>query len=90
MLVHEGRGRYLVGDEVFDAGSGDVVVLNVVGKFLPIPGGHPGPASFLVKIPQFGGAGVGQWTLLVPDGSGGWFTVCYEILTSGQIVIRYA
>jgi hypothetical protein len=70
--------------------EGDVIVLNVVGKFVPIPGGHPQDVTFTVKIQQFGGAGVGHWTLAVPDGSGGWFTVCFEILTSGQIVIRYA
>ena len=39
------------------------VTLNVVGKFLPIPGGHPVAAEFAVKIQQFGRAGVGHWTL---------------------------
>jgi hypothetical protein len=66
------------------------VSLNVTGKFVAIPGGHPQDVVFVVKIQKFGGAGVGHWTLAVPDGSGGWFTVCYETLTSGQIVIRYA
>jgi hypothetical protein len=65
--------------------EGTVVVLNVTGKFLPIPGGHPVDVSFTVKIQQFGGAGVGHWTLEV-----GGFIFCYEILTSGQIVIRWA
>jgi len=77
--------------------SGDLngtIVLNIIGKFHPIPGG-PGhllvrDLPFTVTIQQFGGAGVGRWTLAVPDGSGGWITVCYEILTSGQIVIRLA
>ncbi len=48
--------------------SGDLdgeITLNVVGKFLPLPGGHPTPAAFTVKIQQFGGAGVGHWTLEV-------------------------
>ena len=67
--------------------EGTVIVLNVSGKFLPIPGGHPGPASFTVKIQQFGGAGVGHWTL--EDTASG-FIFCYEILTSGQIVYRAA
>jgi hypothetical protein len=65
--------------------EGDVIVLNVVGKFVPIPGGHPQDVTFTVKIQQFGGAGVGHWTLE----SGGVIS-CYELLTSGQIVIRYA
>jgi hypothetical protein len=74
--------------------SGDldgVITLNVIGKFIPIPGGGHLLVSglpFRVTIQQFGGAGVGHWTLAVPDGSGGWFTVCYEIMTSGQIAIR--
>lgn len=66
--------------------SGDLggeVTLNVVGKFLPIPGGHPVAASFTVKIQDFGGAGVGHWTLEI-DG----VVVCIETLDSGQIVIR--
>ena len=66
-----------------------IIVLNIIGKFLPIPGGHPGPALFTVKIQQFGGAGVGRWTLEVPMPTGP-FIVCYEILTSGQIVYRPA
>ncbi len=76
--------------------SGDIhgaITLTVSGGgFVPIPGGRGFPVAvpFTVTIEQFGGAGVGRWTLAVPDGSGGWFTVCYELLTSGQIVIRYA
>jgi hypothetical protein len=65
--------------------EGDVVVLNVIGKLVPIPGGHPQARSFTVKIQQFGGAGVGHWTLEI-----GGTVFCVEILTSGQIVIRYA
>ena len=60
----------------------------VVGKFLPIPGGHPSYAEFAVKIQTFGGAGVGHWTLEVPDGAGGSVVVCIETLDSGQIVLR--
>ena len=67
--------------------EGDVVVLNVIGKLVPIPGGHPRARSFTVKIQQFGGAGVGHWTL---ERTATGFIVCVEILTSGQIVIRYA
>ena len=59
-------------------------------KFVPIPGGHPSNLPFQVTIQQFGGKGVGHWTAAIPDGFGGWFTVCFETLTSGQIVIRYA
>ena len=68
-----------------------VVSLSVVGKFLSIPGGHPVVAEFVVRIQQFGGAGVGHWTLEVGgtlDTAG--FIVCYEILTSGQIVARWS
>ncbi len=63
--------------------EGQVVVLNVTGKLVSIPGGHPVPVSFTVKIQQFGGAGVGRWTLEV-----GGTLFCVELLTSGQIVYR--
>ena len=66
--------------------SGDLdgeITLNVVGKFLPIPGGHPVATEFTVKIQQFGGAGVGHWTLEV-----GGVVFCIETLDSGQIVLR--
>ena len=65
--------------------EGTVVVLNVDGKLVSFPGGHPRDISFTVKIQQFGGAGVGRWTLDV-----GGVIFCVELLTSGQIVIRYA
>ena len=65
--------------------EGTVIVLNVVGKVVPFPGGHPQDVAFTVKIQQFGGAGVGRWTLEI-----GGFIFCYELLTSGQIVIRWA
>ena len=62
-----------------------VVSLNVVGKVVGFPGGHPQDVAFIVRIQQFGGAGVGRWTLEI-DG----FVFCYELLTSGQIVMRPA
>jgi hypothetical protein len=67
--------------------EGDVIVLTFIGKLVVFPGGHPQATSFTVKIQKFGGAGVGHWTL--QDTASG-FIFCYEILTSGQIVIRYA
>src|SRR5439155_22437035 len=63
--------------------EGEVVVLNVTGKLIRFPGGHPVPVSFTLKIQQFGGAGVGHWTLEV-----GGRLFCIELLTSGQIVYR--
>jgi hypothetical protein len=63
--------------------EGTVIVLNVTGKLVPFPGGHPQDISFTVKIQQFGGAGVGRWTLEV-----GGVIFCVELLTSGQIVYR--
>ena len=68
--------------------EGQVVVLNVTGTLVRFPrpgvtGGHPVPVSFTVKIQQFGGAGVGHWTLEV-----GGTLFCVELLTSGQIVYR--
>jgi len=59
------------------------ITLNVVGKFVGFPGGHPEDVSFSVTIQQFGGAGVGQWTLSI-----GGFTACFETMRSGQIVMR--
>jgi hypothetical protein len=64
--------------------EGSTVVLNVVGKFVG-HGGHPSAVAFTVKIQQFGGAGVGRWTLEV-----GPFLFCVEVVTSGQIRISYA
>jgi hypothetical protein len=65
--------------------EGPVFVLNVDGKLVSFPGGHPQDISFTVKIQQFGGAGEGRWTLEV-----GGVLFCVELLTSGQIVIRWA
>jgi hypothetical protein len=61
------------------------VSLNVVGKLVNFPGGHPQDVAFIVRIQQFGGAGVGRWTL-----EAGGTVFCVELLTSGQIVIRYS
>ena len=63
--------------------DGGEITLNVVGKFVPLPGGHPEPAAFTVQIQQFGGAGVGHWTL-ESDG----VVFCIETLDTGQIVLR--
>jgi hypothetical protein len=68
--------------------EGTVVVLNVVGKFVG-HGGHPEDTSFKVKIQAFGGAGVGRWTLEVEVAPGVFFEFCVELVTSGQIRIRY-
>ena len=62
---------------------GGTITLNVVGKTLGFPGGHPVDVEFTVTILHFGGAGVGQWTLFVDGG-----TACFETLLSGQIVMR--
>jgi hypothetical protein len=59
------------------------ITLNVVGKLVGFPGGHPQDVSFTVTIQRFGGAGVGHWTLSI-----GGFTFCVETLLSGQIVMR--
>jgi hypothetical protein len=59
------------------------ITLNVVGKLVGFPGGHPQDVSFTVTIQRFGGAGVGEWTLSL-----GADTACFETLLSGQIVLR--
>ena len=71
-------------------GNGVVSLTIASGTLVNFPGGHPQDVgTFIVRIQTFGGKGVGHWTLDVPNGSGGWLTVCVEILTSGQIAIRY-
>ena len=60
------------------------VTLHVTGKFVAIPGGVANKdQQFTVTIQQFGGAGVGHWTLSI-----GPITFCDETLLSGQIVMR--
>jgi hypothetical protein len=60
----------------------------LVGHGLPVVRGG---LAFTVTIQSFGGAGVGHWTLDGPGFSspfnGG--PICQELLTSGQIVIRW-
>lgn len=70
-------------------GPDGLITVNFSGRVVPIPGGHPRDIPFQVTFQRFGGAGVGHWTLAVPNGVGGWFTVCFETLTSGQVVIRW-
>ena len=75
----------------WSADAQGVITLNVPNsKFVPIPGGHPSNLPFQVTIQRFGGAGVGHWTAAIPNGAGGWFTVCFETLTNGQIFYRRA
>lgn len=62
------------------------------GKLVAIPGGLvvPGGLPFTVTIQQFGGAGVGHWTLDVPgvpSPTGG--PICVELLLSGQIAVHW-
>jgi hypothetical protein len=52
-------------------------------------GGPQDPGTFIVRIQSFGGNGVGHWTLDIGNGAGGWLTVCDELVTSGQILIRW-
>ena len=64
--------------------GGGIVSLNVIGKLVVFPGGLVlTDLPFTIKIQRFGGAGVGHWTL---DAFG--FTICFETLLSGQIVIH--
>ena len=70
-------------------GVDGLITVSFVGKLVGFPGGHPQDIPFQVTFQQFGGAGVGHWTLAIPDGFGGWFFVCFETLTSGQVVIRW-
>jgi hypothetical protein len=69
-------------------GIDGLITVTFVGQLVGFPGGHPQDISFQVTFQRFGGAGVGHWTLAVPNGAGGWFTVCFETLTSGQVVFR--
>jgi len=65
------------------------VSLSVIGKLVTIPGGLVvTDLPFTVRIQQFGGAGVGHWTLEVEVAPGVIVVFCHEILTSGQIVMH--
>jgi hypothetical protein len=44
--------------------------------------------TWRIQIQRFGGAGVGHWTLDVPDGSGGWLSFCVEQVTGGKIALK--
>jgi hypothetical protein len=63
------------------------------GKLVTFPGGLVvrGGLPFTVTIQQYGGAGIGQWTLDVPGVTspfnGG--PICQELMTSGQVAIRW-
>ena len=57
-----------------------------LGKNINFPGGlFAIDLPYTVTIQQFGGPGVGHWTLDVPFFGG---IVCFETLTSGQIVVH--
>ena len=45
------------------------VSLNVIGKLVSIPGGHPQDVSVYSEDSEFGGAGVGHWTSLMVRGA---------------------
>ena len=57
-----------------------------IGKLVNLPGGLVATdLPYTVTIQQFGGPGVGHWTLDVPAFGG---IVCIETLTSGRIVLH--
>ena len=67
--------------------NGDgTVSFSGIGKLVNLPGGLvASDIPYTVTIQQFGGPGVGHWTLVIPDFGG---IVCIETLTSGQIVLH--
>ena len=72
--------------------DGSVTLYITNGTFVAIPGGLVVRGlAFTVTIQQFGGAGVGHWTLDFPGATspvnGG--PKCQELLISGQIVARW-
>ena len=70
-------------------GTDGLITVNFVGKLVAFPGGHPRDIQFQVTVQRFGGAGEGHWTLAIPNGVCGRFTVCFKTETSGQIAIRW-
>ena len=73
--------------------DGTVTLFITGGKFVPLPdtGFVVLGVSFSVTIQRSGGAGVGRWTLDLPDVpspfNGG--PICQELLTKGHIVVRW-
>ena len=59
------------------------------GRLVVFPGGLviPGGLPFELSIQSTGGAGVGHWTLAVPNNSSP--PICIELLLSGQISIHW-
>ena len=55
-------------------------------KFPPVTPSDGG--LWRIQIQRFGGAGVGHWTLDVPDGNGGWLSFCVEQVTGGKIALK--
>jgi hypothetical protein len=70
-----------------DDGTVNLLVTN--GKLVVFPGGLvvPGGLPFTVTIQSPGGAGVGHWTLAVPDNSSP--PICIELLLSGRVIVRW-
>ena len=66
--------------------SGTAKVIAIADN--PLTGPVASNMPFRVTIHQFGRAGVGHWTLETPNGAGGFFIICDETLTSGQIVLH--
>jgi len=71
-------------------GDGSIALYVADGRLIGIPGGPvvTGGLPFVVAIQSFGGAGVGHWTLDVPA-LGTPTPICVELLTSGQIAVRW-
>jgi hypothetical protein len=72
------------GEAISWSQDGAVIRLDFIGTLVTIPGGDLADRMFTVKIQQFGGAGVGHWTLGPTANQSR--VLCSEILTSGQIV----
>ena len=98
--LHGGTAPGNVWGEVtswFIDGNGDLSLVVASGHIVFFgDGGRQDSGTFIVRVQTFGGAGVGHWTLDVPvvavpdpQNPADWFTVCVELLTSGQIAIHY-